>query len=121
MRLSDIPDLEQTAIKCLLEAKGVPQELGAQLGRVIAIARTESRVGVYVDFIVGSDAIPLSGEADFEIEGLSATGADGFGVEFILFARGGFLSVLEVYTVLAELPCYASLTLTSSVEVRVRR
>ncbi|WP_426804122.1 hypothetical protein [Stenotrophomonas sp. SrG] len=121
MRLSDIPDLEQTAIKCLLEAKGVPEELGAQLGRVIAIARTESRVGVYVDFIVGSDAIPLSGEADFEIEGLSATGADGFGVEFILFVRGGFLSVLEVYTVLAELPCYASLTLTSSVEVRVRR
>lgn len=120
MKLSDIPDLEHTAIKHLLEAEGVTEELSAQLGRVIAIVRSESRVGVYIDFILGSDAIPLSGEADSEIEGLSATGADSFGVEFILFVRGGFLSFLEVYTVLAQLPCYASLTLTSCVEVRVR-
>jgi hypothetical protein len=120
MKLSDIPDLEQEAIKYLLEAEGIPEELSAQLGRVIATVRTESRVGVYVDFILGDDSIPLSGEADFEIEGLSATGADGCGVEFILFVRDGFLSCLEVYTVLAELPGYASLTLTSSAEVRVR-
>lgn len=120
MRLSEIPDLERQAIKCLIEAGGVPEELRAQIESVRTVVRSESSVGVYVDFDLDGE-VPLPvGVQDFEIAGLSATGTGGDEVEFILFVRGGRLSCLEVYMVLPKLPPYASLILSPGSDMGIQ-
>ena len=120
MKFSEIPELEREAIRYLIEADGVPEELRAQIESVRTVARSESSVGVYVDFDLDGEVPLPAGEADFEIAGLSATGSGGDEVEFILFVRGGRLSCLEVYTVLPKLPPYASLMLSPGSDMGIQ-
>lgn len=58
MKFSEIPELEREAIRYLIEADGVPEELRAQIESVRTVARSESSVGVYVDFDLDRE-VPL--------------------------------------------------------------
>lgn len=62
MKLSEIPELEQAAITYLIEADGVPEELRAQIESVRTVVRSESSVGVYVDFDLDREAPLPAGE-----------------------------------------------------------
>lgn len=97
-------DIEQRALDTLLEGDGpVFHVLRAQARGAVVSKRTLTGVGFYVDFEPMLDQEP---GPDMVVEGAYATapGATSPDVGFLLFVKGGQLSVLEGYTTCDEWP-----------------
>lgn len=108
MNFGDLPALEQKAVLALLQADGVPSELRVQVDQVVHVTRSVSTGGVYVDFHLGDEAVPLPGLHSFHIADLHATSSTSDEVGFILFVREGLMACLEVYTTADVMPPHDS-------------
>lgn len=106
--ISQLPLLEQNAIRLLIRGEGVPSEIVEQVNRIDSVVRDAGPAGVYIDFTLMKGAAPVEGRKDFHIADLSAPAEDSKGIEFILYVRGGFIAFLEVYSAFDVLPPYES-------------
>ncbi|WP_036168075.1 hypothetical protein [Noviluteimonas dokdonensis] len=98
MQLTDLPQVERDALHLLLEGESPTLiALRAQLRHLASVTRSPDAVGVYIDFHLDSRAIPLPGAQDFELSDVVADSPGAEPVGFILFIRGGLVSLLEGY------------------------
>jgi hypothetical protein len=100
MTMSGLSDLQQAVLDKLLEGDHpVLTALRGQAARARVSSHEHSGVGFFCSFEVPTDVPPLPAPQDFELGDVDAS-IDGLeeGAGFLLFVRGGRLSVLEGFT-----------------------